>query len=1416
MSSDNRPTTANPLMTQAIFQALYQLAKQRTQNEGDGKALHEEPARERIESPIPKPEPECDAEAIHAKLLSGESVDVDIVGWRAEHLARARQYPRVHLNCPRILWKIVDRIEQRDISRKLEPLPFARLAPEPPSPANMIQLLMLDIFTLSQNHDFMHRSAGRKLATLVDPVQAVSIHRELLEYDSAGFDSDGVVCLEEALGRMSDEIQTLNERVALNRQVLVLEPGRTTAIRKLAYSLIMLYDRTSNDVTLYEAHALQRELVQRDHKDKCTIMDQIEGESREKSVIEDVEIRVTQHVGLVQASPITHVSCPSRLLTLVEDMEISFRGSIKPKDQVALIGEAVRLVDRGIGISEQLRALNALYRVLRDTDSISSRSQRATLLNRINSLVSSTGHRIAPLSWLQVGPERRQTRPRSSQDNGTLAWDAVAWVESETMPTLQWLNPELLAFNDQQRNPDTMADFQAHFRRVALQSGNFDDMPTNSPQRAHSLTMYAMTILGSNDPEKADMVIKMFHDAAQNWGLPLDKPIPAGHPMRETLRGLAHAYYLRHWWFGRAEDIETAVNVLKYTMAGAFDKSDYLPTLGPLCGALEAKYRRLGVVKDIKDALALADLVYNKLPENVDILQVIGLRQWAKAADCLFDVLGDTTLLDHAARRVRQALRLTATKHPLLPVLLSLLGSILRKRFLYLQIPQDLVVSENFTKTAVRIQEESGPGDQDLPNNRALYAETMLVKFMRDSKPESLAMALSTFKKILEEGNEHDANRADANYWYGNALRIRNQGGDLPTGITYLREALRIQPDTRHTRYPLWAIGLSNALVVSFQNTNDHATLAEAINLAETAVSLVPNTATIRAEIYAQLAEARYNKFEFGGAQEDLEACLSAFESAALSEGSPRPRRLQCTRQWEDIAVKYNHPSLSQALNISLRHQNKIVGLGKSVKLRHEYLAKNPSVSSRAAAYAIRQGNLELAVECLERGRSILWRQTLELRVSLERLKSASPSLANQLAAVVEELDKSERLQTNSGPRPLPVTLVNVGIRNPDLIRQYQRELAEQYDSLLEHIRALDGFENFLRPFVYADTIGIASDGPVVLLNLCDEGCDALVLLHSGVHHVPLPDANFETLSKRRNALMAAAARVMYDEGAEMDAMLPSVLRLLWISLVEPIVVFIKANNVTEKRVFWCVAGLSDLPIHAAGPYRNGQRGLPDTFISSYTPTLSALIRARTTVVLPDSPQPRLLAIAQTETVGLSELPFALEELETLKELDIVTTELINDKAHLGSVLSELKTHSWVHFCCHGTTDAVLPLLSAFQLANSRLTIESLMSAELPLADFAFLSACHTAEGSEAQNENMSLASALQVTGFRSIVATMYAIADSDGPTVARELYEHMFQNRTQNVSSSDAALGLNKAVRKLRQTKAPMHRWVPFVHIGV
>jgi CHAT domain-containing protein len=81
-------------------------------------------------------------------------------------------------------------------------------------------------------------------------------------------------------------------------------------------------------------------------------------------------------------------------------------------------------------------------------------------------------------------------------------------------------------------------------------------------------------------------------------------------------------------------------------------------------------------------------------------------------------------------------------------------------------------------------------------------------------------------------------------------------------------------------------------------------------------------------------------------------------------------------------------------------------------------------------------------------------------------------------------------------------------------------------------------------------------------------------------------------------------------------------------------------------------------------------------------------------------------------------------------------------------------------------------------------------------------------------DEVMSIASAMLFVGFKGVVGTLWAIADSDGPAVSKAFYTHLFQNHC--VDTRIAALALHLATKKLRDNDVPLVRWVPFVHLGV
>ncbi len=178
-------------------------------------------------------------------------------------------------------------------------------------------------------------------------------------------------------------------------------------------------------------------------------------------------------------------------------------------------------------------------------------------------------------------------------------------------------------------------------------------------------------------------------------------------------------------------------------------------------------------------------------------------------------------------------------------------------------------------------------------------------------------------------------------------------------------------------------------------------------------------------------------------------------------------------------------------------------------------------------------------------------------------------------------------------------------------------------------------------------------------------------------------------------------------------------------------------------------------------------------------------------------------------------LEYVEPELNLVRTVKGIETEsLFGPKATPDLVLREMVRHPWVHFACHGFIDHDSPFDSYFQLEQKQpLAVKDIIRAKLPSAELTFLSACHSAAMRyEAVDESLSLASALQLAGFRSVVGAMWKTFDKDGPELSRDFYKELMKR---GGSYKDSAAALHYAIKRMRKREAPIECWAMFVHIG-
>jgi CHAT domain-containing protein len=464
---------------------------------------------------------------------------------------------------------------------------------------------------------------------------------------------------------------------------------------------------------------------------------------------------------------------------------------------------------------------------------------------------------------------------------------------------------------------------------------------------------------------------------------------------------------------------------------------------------------------------------------------------------------------------------------------------------------------------------------------------------------------------------------------------------------------------------------------------------------------------------------------------------------------------------------------------------------------------------------------VEQAIETLEWGRGLLWSEMRRLRTSVDQLRAVDSHLAGRLAAISRDLEELTMSNSSSLSMNYEEVDCDKGMDPFGRLVVEQRKLVGERDKLISQVQVLPGFENFMKTLSFDNFRSAAARGPVIIINHSVWRSDILILLHhSSPSLLPTDDNFYFRAVELRNRLVRTRQEHLL-ESKQYQSALRSVLRELYELIGEPVIQELRRLNIPiHSRIWWCpTSALCSLPLHAMGPIPsddNVQRYLSDMYISSYTPTLSALMGSRKPggPVL-ESPSVLLVAIPDRS------LLHAIKETWAVQRLDTKVTTLMSKKATRSGVLNGLQDHRFAHFACHGKLEAGKPFSASFGLQNGeQLTLLDIVRSQLPNAEFAFLSACHTAELTEESivDEGLHLTAAVQYCGFRSVVGTMWAMADPDGPDLVENFYKSMFSNYNDPTVPyyERSARALHKAVMQMRRKKGmTLERWVNFVHYG-
>ncbi|KAI0312531.1 CHAT domain-containing protein [Amylostereum chailletii] len=844
------------------------------------------------------------------------------------------------------------------------------------------------------------------------------------------------------------------------------------------------------------------------------------------------------------------------------------------------------------------------------------------------------------------------------------------------------------------------------------------------------------------------------------------------------ISNLGHSFGVRFQRLGELSDLNSAVaahqeaiklipddhaTVIKLTPEGHANRAAYLSSLG---ASFLARFTRLGRLDDLDGAIHVQQQVDELIPDDH--------VSRAKHLNARFQRLGRLEDLDNAIRAQQQAIELTPEGHADKAAYLSSLGVSLLARFTRLGRLDDL---DGAIRAQQQVIELTPQGHASKAACLGNLGDSFLARFERLGELADIDNVISAHQQAVVLTPEDGTYRAEYLSSLGCSFTVRferfGNPADIDSGVAVLRQAVNLTPDGH---------AYQAFITTRFKRLGR---LED-----RQGIRLVPDDHAFKVGHLNELGISLRARFEVLGDLADIDGAITVQKQAVALTPTSHPYKalFSAARRWAQLVLSSKNPTISPLDTYKVE------------------LSSTTSAVNEAAAAAILADDLALVVEWLEEGRCIVWGQILQLRTPADELRVVNEELADELERVSHELESAGAVGGLDAHEDEKI----ISLEDE---AQRHRRLAERYEEHVDETRKLPGFEGFLRPRRLASLLGAAATGPVVIINVDRQRCDALILRSS-------LDKILHSLHRSGVQECATCTKTAFSGNKA-----SRVLAKLWSSVVHLVLFKLKLLDEQKRtqdmsHITWCATGpLAFLPLHAADIYDHpGGPKVFDYAVSAYTPTLAALLQAdehrhHTSI-------PSILVVSQPATPGQNPLPGMITEISAIEEHigNLCFYRLNAEKATKDAVLKAMVEHSWIHLACHAVQHTGDPTKSASILHDGRLELMDIMRQSFKHTELAVLSACQTATGAEElPEEAVHLAAGMLMAGYRSVIATMWSIGDSDVPIVVKEFYSRLAKEASGG-SGRNVAYVLHDAVKYLRDKigESEFMRWVPFIHIGV
>jgi tetratricopeptide (TPR) repeat protein len=869
---------------------------------------------------------------------------------------------------------------------------------------------------------------------------------------------------------------------------------------------------------------------------------------------------------------------------------------------------------------------------------------------------------------------------------------------------------------------------------------------------------------------------------------------PPGHPNRSiSCANLGSSLHVRYQQTGDVVLLDEAIELEREALAlqppGHPNRSISCANLGV---SLHARYNQTGDVALLDESIELQREALAFLPpDHPD--RAMCCANLGSSLHTRYKQNGGAALLDEAIKLDREALALRPSGHSNRADSCTNLGNTLHAR--YQQTGDVALLDEaiEFGREALELRPLGDP-------NRALrcgnLGSSLYARYQQTGGVALLDEAIKLKREALALRPPGHPDRARSCSKLGFSLHsCYQQTGDvalLDEAIELKREGLALRPPGHPDRADSCA-NLGVSLYVRYKQNGDVALLDEAVEASiyaseHSSASVAWYSLVVLSQLhllrdsphYSVSKALDYLQRSFPSEVYDIQTFISHVSSTFALV-------------WEDSGVRNPHTMtlLAEVYAKMVDRLPLVAGFVLDTPSQLQSLKLTCQIGSDAFVAAVLAYQPATAVTLIDRAHGVVWSQALRQRDP--QMEGAPAILSTELEGLLSAI------ATRTPVDP-------AGLSDQRGTRDLRYIQNTRIQAILRQIRAMPGLSHFMLGGTYEALREVACNHPVVVLVAARGHAFALIMSGAGEtepHALSLTLTLDDLLSLRGSAEQAGLRSRADTRDGHTDARMRvqiskmnvnhqplRVLADIWRKIVKPVIDHLqlevcsdrsidflyltlfkqKATGRSRPRLHWCANGdFVFLPIHAAGIYtgpKASQACCSDFVVSSYTPTISALLRAQKSATPIRSADVSMLLVGEdcATNLNMGKLWNVRKELACVESIATTkhfghTVEAIPSAATVERVTDRIKPVHFVHLACHGIQDPTKALESGFYLRDGMLTISKLMDLRLDQPWFAYLSACETAKGDAKQPDQvMHLAAAMLFAGFKSVVATMWSV----------------------------------------------------------